>query len=418
MDLIEAYEQYQDLRTSAPKIFATHLFIQLLGHSLGRKSHCRIQPASVRHNTYLGLNGPSGVTKKTTAQSTVLRPLIPLDNLGNVTFSPQGLLRDLEEKPQLICPLGEFSTLLRGIKTGGYVSEFKEIANDLFTCPEAYIKRLAKKKDSYTVNEPYLSMNTTCTEEEFFPNLTPDVVHGGFLPRWIMVFGESKYRDRGELAPIVDTVEEVFQRIIRKCYNNFRSNPLTFVLDTNAKTLYNRIARKWCEDPAYEDVQPFVARYQNYLITYADIIAVSEQLTEGLFTSLTQLKKLSQLTQLTDLDLDKCVTTVNRVNRPVLQVHEEHIMKAHDLILPSLLYAKKIVKYVDEDLIVARLTRVIDKFGLPTEYSVAMRRCKLNANQMRLAVFTLVGRKELELKTVQIDDNRVKQTLIEAQYAP
>jgi len=238
MNLIEAYMRYQDLRTSSPKKYGAHLMIQLLGHSLGRESVCRIQPKAVHHNIYLALMGKSGLTRKTTAQDTILSPLIPIENLGTKHFSPEGLLKDLEKQPQLLCPLGEFSTLLRGIKAGGYVSNFKEIANDLFNCPNTYTKKLKRKSDSYFLEKPYLSMSTTCTEEEFFPNLTPDMLHGGFLPRWIVVKGETKNRDRGDLDPIVDELEIKFRTIIKKCYEIFNEKPIIFNLDKNAKKYY------------------------------------------------------------------------------------------------------------------------------------------------------------------------------------
>jgi hypothetical protein len=412
MNLIEAYIRYQDLRTSSPKEYGAHLIIQLLGHSLGRESVCRIQPKAVHHNIYLSLMGKSGVTRKTTAQDTILTPLIPIKNLGTKHFSPEGLLKSLENQPQLLCPLGEFSTLLRGIKAGGYLSNFKEIANDLFNCPEIYKKKLKKKTDSYNLEKPYLSLSTTCTEEEFFPNLTPDMLYGGFLPRWVVVKGKSKYRPRGELDPIVDELEITFRRIIQKCYDTFCDNPITFKLNKEANIYYNKIVSDWINNPDFENLQPFIARYQNYLIAYADIILLSDRIVEALFSSCSKLTDLSQLTRLTDLEIDNLNKLVNSENSAT----EKHIKRALRLLNPSLLYAKQIVKYVDEDYYVSKLTRVIEEFGLPMDYSDAMRRSKLTKPQMKTALDTLIDRKELLLKKIEFNKQGKKYKQVLEKY--
>ena len=139
--LIDLHLEYHKMRTSSPLEFATHLSILNIGHAFNRNSICKIQPRAVHHNIYLCLLGPSGLSLKTTAQEDVATPLIPTKYQGTKSFSPQGMLRHLEDQPNSNFPLGEFSTALRGIKMGGNMADFKEISNDIWKCPPYYNKR-------------------------------------------------------------------------------------------------------------------------------------------------------------------------------------------------------------------------------------------------------------------------------------
>ena len=385
---IDLFKVYQNARTNAPEIYGIHLSIQLIGHTLSRNSICNIQPRAVTHNINLCLLGPSGC-KKSTAQE-IIENIYPDDVKGTKHFTPEGLLRLLEEQPQTICPLGEFSTLLRGIKDSSYLVNFKEISNDLFNCPSIYKKRLSKKSDSYELKEPYLSMNSTCTEEEFFFNVTKDMVHGGFLPRWLLINGDAKYRKRCKLDNIIYEFERVFKNIINTLYNYFRKNPLNFELDEAALEVYDKICKELSEDPIWENIQPFVTRYANYIITYADIILVSDMIGEVTLAELTRLAELTKINMPYEFQdegiLNVLVNLVNPVN-----LGAEYIERAWVLIKPQLEYAKKIVKYVDEDQILAKLEQIIDRYT-PLTKSDALRRTHLKSTEFSQALITLTER--------------------------
>ena len=94
---------------------------------MGRKSKCSIQPRAVHFNINNALIGLSGKSLKTTAQMDIMNPIIPKKHRGPTSFSPEGLLRELQDQPHLLCSMGEFSTVLRGIKGGGQMVRFKEI---------------------------------------------------------------------------------------------------------------------------------------------------------------------------------------------------------------------------------------------------------------------------------------------------
>ncbi|MHA1492323.1 MAG: DUF3987 domain-containing protein, partial [Promethearchaeota archaeon] len=270
--LLDLYIEYHKMRTDSPKTFATHLGIQLIGHSLGRDSFCSTRPRGVRFNVELCLLGQSGKAMKSTAQEDIQVPLIPSSHKGTKSFTPEGLLREMELKPQILCPMGEFSTVLRGIKMGGHMANFKEITNDLFNCPYEYNKKLANKENNYHIDKPYLSISTTCTEEEFFPYLKPEMVHGGFLPRWLLIYDCPKNRKkRDDLPEFIDGIENILKSIFELLYVYFAEKPAKFKLDNDARDVYESICFLLEEGKEYEKIQPFVKRIENYIIAYACI---------------------------------------------------------------------------------------------------------------------------------------------------
>jgi len=402
LSFIDAYGVYHNMRTVAPKQFGVHLAIQLLGHSMGRNSFCRIQPRAIHMNTYLGLNGPSGRGKKTTAQNDVASPLIPYEFRGYSSYSPEGLMRALSETHNVNAPLGEFSSTLRSIKMNGNMSNFKEITNDLWDVPSSYKKKLTN--ELYELDTPYLSMSTTCTEEEFYKNIDGPMVHGGFLPRWLFVYGTTPHRKRTKLPKNIDIIEQLFSIIIQSCYNYFVANPVTFELLDEAEDYFDEICVEWEDNEDWENVQPFVSRYESYIIKYACILKISELVGRAYLTYLTKLTTLTNLTDLTkdnDVNLVYLVKAVKSVTVDgVISINSTDIERAYHLIKPCLTYAKKITQYVDEDLLIVKLKRVFDKFGLPIEHSKSMQYSHLTKPQMKIATDTLYERKEVTIATI------------------
>ena len=274
--LIELYLDYHKLRTASPLNYGRHLIIQTIGQSFGRDTINSIAPRAVHHNTYLCLLGQSSKSMKTTSQEELIEPLIPPAYIGTKNFSPEGLLRALEDHPHKLCPMGEFSIALRGIKMGGHMANFKEISNDLFNCPTKYEKRLSAKENSYFISYPYLSISTTCTEEEFFPNLKPEMVHGGFLPRWILVYEKPPdRRKRKNLPDNIDAIENLFVNIINQLYKAYKNKNVKFKLTEKAIDRYDEICEELETNEKWSEIQPFVKRYENYIFVVLHAASLS-----------------------------------------------------------------------------------------------------------------------------------------------
>lgn len=391
---------YQNLRTNAPPVFAEHLAVQTLGHALGRNSINEIQPRAVHHNIYLSLLGKSGKSKKSTAQEDIMMPLYPPKYKGSAHFSPEGLLRKLGEQPQLICPLGEFSSFLRGIRKGNYMETFKEISNELFTCPPAFEKTLGNVEKSYYVKEPYLSLNTTCTLEEFKDNIDLPMLHGGFLPRWINIYAMPKYRKRGPLPKGVDKIERYLKDIVHRLYVECEKKPLKFTMTDDAYDAYDKICQDLEENGKWQDIQAYVARMNNYIIAYADILWVSDFIGEKVLglEGLTKLTKLIKLIKLMDSNINlNAIKGINYINS-VNSINPALIERAWAMLKPHLEYVQYLISDIEEDRFVSK---VIHTFEVNNAKILTWSKClqysHLNSRDFKTAIDTLVGREQLDI---------------------
>ena len=282
---------------------------------------------------------------------------------------------------------------------GGHLSNFKEISNELFTCPMNYSKKLTDKSKSYFIAEPYLSLNSTCTEEEFFDNVTPDMVHGGFLPRWIFVYSDRQpYRKRENLPEDINDRKQVFKEAISSFYDFFSTHEVVFKLTPDALESYDKICKDLYENSAWNDVQPFVKRYENYIISYADILCFNDLYTK--YTQYTHYTTYTNNTINTTNTSDISQMFVGLVVNSVYSVNvvNDYIQKAWNLLRPCLEYSRKIVKYVDEDVVIRKLASVLEKHA-PIKRSDAMHRSHLDRCKFGLALTTLTEREEYSIDT-------------------
>ncbi len=411
------YTKYQYLRTNAPRNYGTHLGVQLIGMMMGYDTVNLIQPSEIHHNTYMLFIGPSGKSKKTTAQN-ILKQITPQNRWHPDVFSPEGFLASLTDKPDGVAFLGEFSSLLHGVSNGGYMSHMKELMNELYGCPEIYYKKLANSKKCFTVEKPYLNANSTCTEDGLIPYLNHELVHGGFLARYNMVAGLGHYRKRGPIPDEARKQENEFRSAIFNLQRLFKTEKVVFLLTDAAFDALDVIFRDLEENHYWDGVSPFVARCQDNIVKYADILAMSDILGRASLTSLASLSSLtSEMREIREINKnvknplygeniislvnndndDNDVNDVNDVNHAhkiVINVGPGYIAKAWKILKPCLEYTRKFVQYIDEDQPVAKVFDIIKKYG-PIKRSFLMQRSHLKNTDFKEAIETLKEREEI-----------------------
>lgn len=450
---IDFFVKYISKRTSADRKYALHMGLQLLGIVVGVDTVHNIQPKPIHHNLFTALIGPSTTAKKTTVQDLSM-DLVSEEKKLPRDFSPEGFLKDLEKTPQGVAPLGEWSSILRSVKNGGYMSKFKEIQNELHGCPKFYSRRLSKKKDSVTIQDPYLNLNTTCTPEEFFTNLDDNLLYGGTLARWILVDGKAIYKPREKLAPDVEKEERLIRKTLRNLEGIFtfknpvRGSPkipwVQFEFTKKGLEEFNKIDNDLMHNGEWADIQPFVGRYLNYLIVYADLLLLSDIIGAiGLekFPSVLELNdliddekqlhyfnNLNNLYYFNNFTLDNSITSNSSPNsspkenhagergyvvevvkllklsqKPNIQqkchhftiyVSEVYVQRAFEILLPCLKFAKQVTKYVNEDMKIARIKTVLERHA-PFDRSNTLRFSKLTKKDFDEAIDTLIEREEV-----------------------
>ena len=123
ISLIDMYLYYHKQRTSASLRYAKHCGLQLIGHSMGRNSMCWIAPNGIHFNTQIILMGKSTKSLKSTSTDDVEQKLVPMIYRGPDDFTPQGLLKSMEEQEgtsSVLLNQHEFQIIIKKVtQTGG-----------------------------------------------------------------------------------------------------------------------------------------------------------------------------------------------------------------------------------------------------------------------------------------------------------
>jgi hypothetical protein len=398
ISFIGQYKLYHRYSTDAPPQYGVVISIQILGHALGYETVNLIQPKAVHHNIYGVLVGKSTVSRKTTSED-IGDDTYPTDRKMLNSSSPERFLEELSDNPERFQFLGEFSYLLKGINSrGSYMSPFMELYDDFHGCPENYKRGLTTrkgKKSTYVIGNAYLSVASTITPEVLRERLTLELIEGGFLPRWFIVFGEGNPKRRERLRSDHLKLKTSLKNLVTQIVGLERD--IVFLLDDEALDLYNLIEQD-CYT-RYDRVLPFVGRYMNYMIAFADIIAVSDAV--GCMTGKNDGNEVTSLSQLLKLNNDTRIEVGDKKDdNTKVWIPKQYIDRAWQIIEPSLDYVTTLTDYIELGIPVAKLTEYMRKHKTAT-HSDAMRNCRLDKDKMRLAVDTLEERSELEEETKQ-----------------
>ncbi len=373
--LLEHYVEYHKNRTDAEPNFAIIQGIQMIGQLTGYHCFNNLAPDCVHHNSYIATTGMSSRSRKSVAQR-LAKWMFPDDMCHPEESSPEQLIAELAENPGRMIWFGEWSSMLKCIGGNHYMSRIAEIMNHIFDCPERYTRTLREKKgaeNKFEIKKPHLSFNTTCTEEMIQKYIDEEMVHGGFFARFIMVHGEPMEDKRKILTPEqrvhAGKIKHIFYEIPKLC--PFHEEAI-FELTEEARDKHYEIEKEMYE---YDGVGSFAGRYSNYIVSFADILMISDKLGEYIDnpTELSQRETLKSMFETVD----------EKIMVPV-----KYIDQAWEILKPHLEYTQHIVQMVKEAKPVAKLWNYLKRHGKST-YSDAMRNANLSAVEMSLAVDTL-----------------------------
>lgn len=389
--LLEHYIKYHTDRTDAEESFAKIQCLQMIGQLAGYHCYNNLAPSCIHHNTYVVLMGMSSRSRKSVSQN-LARWMFPDDMCHPEESSPEQMIVELSQHPERMIWYGEWSSMLKCIGGSHYLSRIAEIMNHIFDCPKTYTRTLRQKKNEETkfeVKNPHLSFSTTCTEEMVLKYIDEEMVHGGFFARFIMVYGEPK-NDKRKILSIAQKehagkIKHIFYKLSKLC--PFHAEAV-FELTDKALERHHEIE---LEMENYEGVGSFVGRYSNYIVSFADLLMISDKIGPYVDNP-EELENKNSLKDLFELDDNK------------IKVSKEYIDMAWEILKPHLKYTQTIVQMVKESKPVAKLWSYLEKYG-KTTYSNAMRNTNLNSNEMKLAVDTLERQDR-----INVDDEITKST--------
>jgi len=196
------FRDYRDLvagTTEAPDNYHYVCFAQTLGATLGRRMHVyharRLYP-----NFYICLVGRTAITRKDTARYRAQRLLGDLhreENPEDPQFqilpgigSAEGLLDALGgERKVVLLSESEFLSLLAKARQEALSNLIPKLTS-LFDCPD--LETLKTRQKTVVCGEPFLSISCGTTLAWLQKALTEKDIYGGFVNRFIFVYGNPK----------------------------------------------------------------------------------------------------------------------------------------------------------------------------------------------------------------------------------
>jgi len=351
---------------------------------------------------YLALLGPSSTSFKTTSQRIAMK-VFPQNKLHPNDFSPEQFLVELSENPANFLSYGEFTYMLKAVGKSGYMGRMTEILNDIFDCPEKYVRKLREKKDNnneFVINNAYLSLVTTCTNEMMEKYVNNEMMNGGFLARFLIIEGDKNIKPRRRMNPLVNIYAQDLRKKLEWIGKVCSNNKHRFIMTDDCLQRYNEIEQELFE---YDEISPFVGRYLNYIISIADIIAVSDALGDYKANELDKLDKLNKLDKLDELAKTNIANLANKANSSNssrigdIKITNKYVNEAYKMIKPCLNSVKSLSYYVDVSIPVKKLEKVIKNHS-PIDYSTAMRYSRLHTREMQLAISTLKAQEKINVE--------------------
>lgn len=398
---IQTYIDYHRESTDAPIKYAKLLGAQLLGHAMGRDSIHLIQPKPVHHNLFLTLIGDSTLTRKDTSQD-LAKGVYPTELSLPQEFTPEQFEKELEEQPESIGWLGEFTHFLKQIDRK-YMTGIVEIINRLYVNPPEYRRAIRgdsgdEEGEQTIIKNPYIVINSTVTPKMLKKNISPELMLGGFLARWLLVKGEPHRRDRGRLKKKRYQTKKVVKDMINA---TLEMDGGTFEFTDKALENFNKVEKKLMENKM---ALPFAGRYSQYIIKLSDIFAVSDALGSvyNFKTGEVDASSLNQLMEKAGFDRTRPSSEVRDVDEAI-QIPSKYLKKSYKVVADCLNYAVELTEYTEQTKVVAELWSYV-KENAPVGHSEAMRDTGLNADQMRDAKSTLIQMDKMHLSKVPVEN--------------
>lgn len=277
MSWLDDYIGYHSGLTDAPREFAEVLGLTLLGQAVGRNSIHPLKPFPIRHNVYTILLGEPGRSRKSTSLGIAGR--MSPSYVYPAEFSPEALVDELKNNPRGLLIMDEVSGFLKkSFDRRSYMSGTIELLNRVYDCPDI-LERRTKSSGLVQGRAIFVSLVAATTSENFKSSIEPEAFDGGFLARCVIVEPQkSKARPRGYLDGEVEQGQKELVGSIKKLYDAYARKQIQFKFEGDAFELYQRLCKNMDRKYRKQVGGGFLSRYEDYLVKFADLYQVSEEM--------------------------------------------------------------------------------------------------------------------------------------------
>lgn len=202
---IDGYIRWACGQTDAPP--SGHILAALISVAsvVGTRSRVRIGTHHVSPNIFGMMIGASGRVRKTWSQSMAQRMLqgVCPERVGLSSGSYEAMVDELKERPLCTIFEEEFSTVLAGGSSGGPIPRLKTGLTKLYDGGRT--SNRTRKGGSVSVEGYRLNLMAAISPSYLSEYTNPEDYTGGFLSRWLMVYGE---RPAGQFLGLFDSVPD------------------------------------------------------------------------------------------------------------------------------------------------------------------------------------------------------------------
>jgi len=284
---VDLFQRYRDLHrtsTEATDSFHWAVFVTFVGLRLGRNVYVK-NPLPLYPNFYSALIGPTGLSRKTTAER--LGESLVSDIKGEIEIlhgvvSSEGIYQRLggREGTRLLITADEFKALLQVSKRQATSDIIPKLCT-LYNCPE--VDSVDRRKDPITITRPFVSLITGSPLGWLEGAFGRGEVLGGFLNRFLFLAGSGK-------APLAfpeppDSVKwDAFMKELIGAIKVWEANPRAMEWSEEARELYKNFYDSWHERQKTlpDEISALTNRIPDHIVKIAMVysaLTTSEEIT-------------------------------------------------------------------------------------------------------------------------------------------
>lgn len=200
---IDKYRRFGEVATDAVPQFHDIAGFILLSGLLAGNLKLSTSYGTMIPNIWGLIIGESTLTRKTTAGEMAIRLLHEIDSSAILATdgTVEGLLTRLADRPGRVSLFyrDELTGFFDSINRKDYLAGMPETLTQLYDVPPVYTRTL--RKETITINDPVFVFFGSGIKDRLYEILNDEYVYSGFLPRFLIISGETDMRRLRRTGP-------------------------------------------------------------------------------------------------------------------------------------------------------------------------------------------------------------------------
>lgn len=215
--IVDEYADYASLRTDAPYQYHIACGLAVLSTVVSPYISFPTSANTIRGNIWVSILAGTTNTRKSTSMdlATKLLDEIHHDYLMGTDGSPEGIMGELAERNGRVSLFhrDEITGLIEGMAKKEYMSGMMELFTRLYDGKKE--KRILRKI-TLEVDNPYFIIMSGGIKKRFVELVSKNMIDSGFVPRFILVTGQTDSQDMKPIGPPTSKIHEGHQTVLSR----------------------------------------------------------------------------------------------------------------------------------------------------------------------------------------------------------